>query len=683
MGDDFGAVFEVAIGPASTPGWFQVNVIGSAAGSASATVSLDVDALHVRREELQTAILASATSTRQILARAERPVREVGEALFTALLGTAPIAEQYRACGALAAQSEQTLRVVLRIGTPELAELPWEAMYDPVFGYVCRHEQLVRQIPVASVPAPMTVRLPLHILAIISSPSDFDTIDVDRERDRLTEALAEPIRAGLVEIGWVRDATWPGAHLELVRGRWHVVHFTGHGGFDASQDLGVLALMRPDGRALRIHADQFTDLLRQAKPMPRLVVLNSCAGAAGSTTDLFSGTAGALVRAGVPAVAAMQYEITDAASAAFVQGFYTALAYGRGIDEAMSSGRVAILGTSNRTLEWLTPVLYLRGHQTRLFNPPAKAGSPARLTGLRATIESSALYRPSHVLKHQAQVNCVAFGMNGTLLATAGEDHTAQLWDTETGTSARALSGHEGRVNGVAFSPDGTVLATTSDDQTIGLWDTPTGTLIRTLSCGAYSFPRGVAFSPDGRTLATASSYKTALLWDTASGALRRRLTGHTDLVRGIAFSPDGAVLATASDDRTACLWDGITGALIRFFTGHTDWVGGVAFSPDGAMLATASRDHTVRLWDTNSGTLIRTLTGHADIVWAVAVSPDGTLVASASRDKTVRLWNARSGEFVDALAGHTEAVWGVAFSPDGAILGTGGWDKTARLWKR
>jgi hypothetical protein len=109
------------------------------------------------------------------------------------------------------------------------------------------------------------------------------------------------------------------------------------------------------------------DLLGQADPMPRLVVLNSCSGATTGTGDLFSGTAAALVRGGISAVAAMQYEISDSAAVAFARGFYTALARGRGIDKALSSGRVAILGTSDTTLEWVTPVLYLRGDRTHLY----------------------------------------------------------------------------------------------------------------------------------------------------------------------------------------------------------------------------------------------------------------------------------------------------------------------------
>jgi len=98
----------------------------------------------------------------------------------------------------------------------------------------------------------------------------------------------------------------------------------------------------------------------------------------GGTQDLFSGTAASLVRGGVNAVVPMQYEISDSAAIEFARGFYTALARGRGVDQATTSGRVAILGAGDSTLEWVTPVLYLRGDQTRLYAIPP-ATTPNRL----------------------------------------------------------------------------------------------------------------------------------------------------------------------------------------------------------------------------------------------------------------------------------------------------------------
>jgi hypothetical protein len=81
----------------------------------------------------------------------------------------------------------------------------------------------------------------------------------------------------------------------------------------------------------------------------------------------------------VSAVAAMQYEISDPAAVTFCRGFYSALAHGRGVDEAATSGRVAIIGLSGRTLEWVTPVLFLRGRDSRLFTMRGGvAGQPGR-----------------------------------------------------------------------------------------------------------------------------------------------------------------------------------------------------------------------------------------------------------------------------------------------------------------
>ncbi len=76
----------------------------------------------------------------------------------------------------------------------------------------------------------------------------------------------------------------------------------------------------------------------------------------------------------------MQFSISDVAAIAFARGFYTALAYGRGIDEAVRSGRIGILGIGRGTLEWVTPVLYLRGEDAHLFDvTPIPEAPPPRL----------------------------------------------------------------------------------------------------------------------------------------------------------------------------------------------------------------------------------------------------------------------------------------------------------------
>ena len=243
-------VIEVAIGPGGVPGMFQVEVVASPAGEASATVELDAESLLARRGLLQQAVLASAVPSRRVLPETEQPVREVGEVLFAGLLGAGEVAGRYRAAAAVAAERGEGLRVVLRIDDPALAGLPWEAMYDQAAGaYVCRQDQLVRHVPVASVPAPLRVGRRCGSWAWSPPPAACPRWTWTRSRTSWPGRWPGPAGQGLAELHWAPSATWADLQDLLLDGEWHVLHFIGHGDFDPGRDEGVLALTREDGRA--------------------------------------------------------------------------------------------------------------------------------------------------------------------------------------------------------------------------------------------------------------------------------------------------------------------------------------------------------------------------------------------------------------------------------------------------
>ena len=67
------------------------------------------------------------------------------------------------------------------------------------------------------------------------------------------------------------------------------------------------------------------------------------------------------------------------------------------------------------------------------------------------------------------------FSPDGKRLVTASGDHTAKVWDAETGQDLLTLAGHSDAVNHAVFSPDGRRIATASDDGTAKVGDAETG----------------------------------------------------------------------------------------------------------------------------------------------------------------------------------------------------------------
>jgi CHAT domain-containing protein len=143
-----------------------------------------------------------------------------------------------------------------------------------------------------------------------------------------------------------------------------VFHFIGHGGFDKNKNEGFLLFRETDGAGGEpIYASDLRNLLGDPWA-PQLVVLNSCSGAQGIGGDLFSSTAALLSLGDIPAVVAMQFPITDRGALAFSKQFYNYLGQGASVQEATRKSRQFL--KMRQSIEWVTPVLYLRSPDGRL-----------------------------------------------------------------------------------------------------------------------------------------------------------------------------------------------------------------------------------------------------------------------------------------------------------------------------
>jgi tetratricopeptide (TPR) repeat protein len=348
--------------------------VRSPAGEARGQMHFPFDEweLKDRLQALEIALLRSGGTRRRIASPEEHTVQDFGRGLFESLL-VGDVRTRYEMSLSEARRQGKGLRLKLRIQPSELAVLPWEFLYDvdrDRYPCLSSNTPLVRYLDLPQPVEPLKMSPPLRILGMVTSPLGLDPLDVKHEKRLVEEATSRLREDGLLELTWLEGQTWRHLQRAMRRGPWHIFHFVGHGGFDPATEEGAIALSNDTGHMHLLRARSLAELLDDHYPL-RLVFLNSCEGARGSESDAFSSTAATLVRRGVPAVVAMQYEVTDGAAIEFSRDFYEALADGLPVDAAVTEARAAV--SMDSILEWGTPVLYMHSPDGRVFDVLAAA----------------------------------------------------------------------------------------------------------------------------------------------------------------------------------------------------------------------------------------------------------------------------------------------------------------------
>lgn len=311
-----------------------------------------------------------------------------------------------------ALKDDERLRIRLRIRTSALADLPWEYAYiapvgapsgrEGVGGFLAldRRLSLVRYEVMGQAPGSLDPvgDGPMRFVALLASPQNttLAELDLDEEERRIREAL-EGIPQ--VQPRFYINATVDALQDALAR-EAHILHFFGHGAFREDLGMGYLLLVDAQLRIDAISAEHLALYVRDSGV--RLAVLSACEGARGDTANAWTSVASALIRAGVPAVVGMQYQVKTKSAIVFSQRLYRNLAAGQSIDAAVTDGRLAMLGEGyDEESDWGLPVLYLRAGEGVLF-PKASAetiGARPRMAGRQVRREGTIGSAPAEVDK--------------------------------------------------------------------------------------------------------------------------------------------------------------------------------------------------------------------------------------------------------------------------------------------
>jgi len=486
------------------------------------------------------------------------------------------------------------------------------------------------------------VDFPLRILGMVVSPLDLASLDVEQERERIERAIA-PLRArGAVELTWLSGQTWRDLLKAMRTDRhWHIFHFIGHGGFDTARDEGQLAFANDEGKKDLLSATQVGRLLAEHLSL-RLVVLNACEGARGSQQDVFSSTAATLVQRGIPAVLAMQYEITDQAAIELSRTFYEAISDGIPADAAIGEARKAISLELANTMEWGTPVLFMHAPNGELFQ-------------FSPQIPASA--HPQKGPQNDVPAPSLLPGAGSALLAGGAPDSSAVLPPDQAGSPRESAHGGVSRrmlLLGLAsLASVGTVASSlvwlvrflgtqnASTAQHPPILQKPSTPVPQDFPMAGFDAQR-THFNPNERTLTPENVSQLKLAWKTNLNQFASAINSSPTLANGnIYVGSENHKLYAFNATDGQLLWTATTGGTIRYSSAAI--FGGYVYigSLDGLLYAFNAESGRLS-WTHKTGGAIRTSPAIANGILYIG-SDDGYLYAFVASSSQL-LWTAQTG---------------------------------------
>jgi len=271
----------------------------------------------------------------------------------------------------LAQTFADVLYIVFDLGDEHgrLSQAPWELLHDGRVdwegkirgrGFLGLKYPVYRRLPTVASPGQVIARIQKALVVTADPTGRLE--DLAAEVDWLVAALQA---AGVAQVDVRRptdaDVNDPEAIKDLIRsGGYHLLHFTGHGQFNAAdppQSHLVLGLAGvPD---VRLTAAALAEAGRDSGLT--LVFLSACE--LGATAEAQEGrpweeegVVDALMQAGVPATIGMRWKVGDGNSRKLAETFYTQLLGGEPIERALMIARQAV----ENEPDWANPVLTKR-----------------------------------------------------------------------------------------------------------------------------------------------------------------------------------------------------------------------------------------------------------------------------------------------------------------------------------
>ncbi|KAG0288754.1 ubiquitin-protein transferase activating protein [Linnemannia gamsii] len=268
-----------------------------------------------------------------------------------------------------------------------------------------------------------------------------------------------------------------------------------------------------------------------------------------------------------------------------------------------------------------------------------------------------------------------------------GLEKSVFVWNADSGQveSLVTLKGNLDSVTSVSWAYDGASLAVGTFEGDVQVWDVETKTKLRTMSGHAA---RVGVLAWDKQIVS--SGCRDGSIWNHDVRVHNHKvaeLLSHTNEICGLTWRSDGMQLASGANDNVVNIWDARSIIPKYTKTNHTAAVKALAWCPWQLNLLASgggTYDKQIHFWNSTTGARVNTLNAGSQvtsIIWSKEYKEFMSSHGYPNNNLSVYSYPSM-GKVVDIPAAHDSRVLHSAVSPDGQTVATVASDENLKFWK-